>query len=349
MSGGASSIVLRLFRQRLVDSTFLFLFLILLLLLPSPNLEAEALFFGSSDSTAAKEVDPEIKDLPHLSPHPDDNLVVGADGFDQKAFLGSENEVNSFTEMSQEDKVKGIKSLIKKIDTDKNGTISKEELNKWILHSVTTLKDEEAKRMFPNYDYDEDGKFSRNDHLYSVFGFEPTEEEIKQGVPGAEGSVEDHLYQMELFRLSDADDNGELSFPEFLAFFRPEDFERTRQLETRHLLKLHDADADGALDLKEFLKAELHEEDPKEWIDIETDRFHNVWDKDGDGFLRNDEVIGWAMPTNEEVASEETVHLFGVADGDNDGNLSVDEILQHLDTFAGSQATNYGKHLQDEL
>ena len=31
---------------------------------------------------------------------------------------------------------------------------------------LRTLKDEEAKRMFPNYDYDEDGKFSRNDHLY---------------------------------------------------------------------------------------------------------------------------------------------------------------------------------------
>ena len=73
MSGGASSIVLRLFRQRLVDSTFLFLlFLLLLLLLPSRNLEAEALFFGSSDSAAPKEVDPEIKDL--VSPSLDEPI-----------------------------------------------------------------------------------------------------------------------------------------------------------------------------------------------------------------------------------------------------------------------------------
>ena len=36
---------------------------------------------------------------PHLDPHPDDNLTVGADGFDQKAFLGSEEEAQLLSGM----------------------------------------------------------------------------------------------------------------------------------------------------------------------------------------------------------------------------------------------------------
>ena len=55
------------------------------------------------------------------------------------------------------------------------------------------------------------------------------------------------------------------------------------------------------------------------------------------------------MPSNDEVAREETEHLMGVADDNKDAQLSVDEIIKHLDTFAGSQATNYGQHFKDEL
>lgn len=311
----------------------------------------DGLFFGSDAQEDEDDGEPpeEAHDLPHLDPHPDDNLTVGADGFDQKAFLGSEEEAQLYTGKDREEQEKMLRALIPKMDEDGNGAITKTELTKWIAHSVNTLKNQEAKNRFADHDYNEDGKFGWNDHLYSVFGFEPSEEELKKGIPGAEDTKEEHEHQLELFRVADVDHNKELSYEEFKAFFRPEDYPHTQELEIKNILRQFDADKDGGLNLNEFIKAELHDDDDKEWIKIETDRFNNNWDKNKDGVLKGAEIVSWWMPSNDEVAREETEHLFGVADDNKDAQLSVDEIIKHLDTFAGSQATNYGQHFKDEL
>lgn len=48
-----------------------------------------------------------------------------------------------------------------------------------------------------------------------------------------------------------------------------------------------------------------------------------------------------------DVASEEVDHLFGTADNDHDDRLSYDEILNNHDVFVGSEATDFGDHLQN--
>lgn len=56
-----------------------------------------------------------------------------------------------------------------------------------------------------------------------------------------------------------------------------------------------------------------------------------------------------------EIAEEEVLHLFSVSDDDDNNVLSFEEIVDHHDTFVGSEATDYGDHLhnihqfQDEL
>ena len=40
-------------------------------------------------------------------------------------------------------------------------------------------------------------------------------------------------------------------------------------------------------------------------------------------------------------------HLFAASDDDHDNRLSFDEILEHYDTFVGSEATDYGDYLHD--
>jgi len=291
----------------------------------------------------------EAEDMPHLSPHPDDDLDLGAEGFDQKAFAGSEEEAKSFDDMDYEEKVKGLTKLYTKIDVDKDQKMTVMELENWVHNSIKNLKVEEANRQYKDHDYDNDGKFSFKDHLHSEFGSEPTAEELEKGVPGAEGDKEEHKYRLDLFKVCDLDKNDELSAEEFQAFSRPEDFKHTQVLETSRILREHDANKDGALDVKEFLKAELHEDDPKDWIVVETERFHSKWDLNKDGVLKDDEIRAWQMPSNEEIAKEEVVHLFGVADENEDKILTLEEIIKHHDTFGGSQATNYGQHVVDEL
>lgn len=44
---------------------------------------------------------------------------------------------------------------------------------------------------------------------------------------------------------------------------------------------------------------------------------------------------------------QETEHLISKADKDNDGRLSIDEIVSESDLFVGSEATNHGESLID--
>jgi len=71
------------------------------------------------------------------------------------------------------------------------------------------------------------------------------------------------------------------------------------------------------------------------------------WILDRDGVLNRQEIISWVLPSNEEIADEETSHLFAAADDDHDEVLSLEEILEHHDTFVGSEATDYGDHLHN--
>lgn len=47
------------------------------------------------------------------------------------------------------------------------------------------------------------------------------------------------------------------------------------------------------------------------------------------------------------MATDEVDHLFAAADEDHDDRLSYDEIVNNHDIFVGSEATDYGDHLQN--
>lgn len=49
-----------------------------------------------------------------------------------------------------------------------------------------------------------------------------------------------------------------------------------------------------------------------------------------------------------EVAEEEVDHLFVGADDDHDDRLGYDEIIANYDLFVGSEATDYGNHLNED-
>ena len=76
-------------------------------------------------------------------------------------------------------------------------------------------------------------------------------------------------------------------------------------------------------------------------------RFDDDLDKDKDGSLNDAEIIAWAIPDNNEVATDEVNHLFAGADEDIDGLLAASEIIKNHDLFVGSEATDYGKHLNN--
>lgn len=85
----------------------------------------------------------------------------------------------------------------------------------------------------------------------------------------------------------------------------------------------------------------------KDWVVVEKDRFEHDYDKNKDGKLDKDEMRGWLVPDIKQNAKDETNHLFENADKNKDNLLSIDEIVDQHDLFVGSEATNYGDHLEN--
>lgn len=85
---------------------------------------------------------------------------------------------------------------------------------------------------------------------------------------------------------------------------------------------------------------------------MEKDRFEKDYDKNKDGVLDRDEMRAWLIPDVMQTSVEEMEHLFTEADKNKDNRLSYDEITDEYRLFVGSEATNYGEHLdnmRDEL
>lgn len=60
-------------------------------------------------------------------------------------------------------------------------------------------------------------------------------------------------------------------------------------------------------------------------------------------------------PNHSDVATDEVDHLFASADDNHDDRLAHKEIIEHSETFVGSEATDFGEqlhelgHIGDEL
>jgi Ca2+-binding EF-hand superfamily protein len=150
----------------------------------------------------------------------------------------------------------------------------------------------------------------------------------------------------EMFAAADLDKDGFLSISEHILFHSPEESAVMLPIILSQTLRDKDKNKDGLINFQEFIGDNAKNHD-KEWLVTEKEKFDHDFDKDGDGFLNHIEILSWIVPSNEQVATEEVDHLFAASDDDHDDRLSYDEILEKYDVFVGSEATDYGDHLQN--
>ncbi|MCL4110292.1 UNVERIFIED_CONTAM: hypothetical protein GTU68_006569 [Idotea baltica] len=266
--------------------------------------------------------------------------------FDHESILGSVKEAEEFDDLPPAEAKRRLEILLKKMDRNKDISIDQKELHSWILRSFRMLSEEESEERMEEVDEDEDGVVTWEEYISETYGIKDPED-----IPlleGTEREDEQKLLQedRQLFNAADENLDGRLNAKEFLAFSHPEEDPKMLPVILQQTLDDKDGDKDGIISFQEFIGDKGKDHD-KEWLLSEKDKFDHEYDKDGDGVLTRNEILGWVVPSNEDIASDEVDHLFASSDDDGDGLLSFAEILTHHEIFVGSEATDYGDHLQN--
>lgn len=267
--------------------------------------------------------------------------------FDHEAILGSRETAESFDHLSPTEAKIRLKELAEKMDKDHDGFINKKELTEWILKSFRKLTEEEANEQMEDDDVNEDGKISWEEHKSETYGIYNDNELTPD-------TDENSDYQMlrndeQLFKKADVNNDGYLDKSEFPAFTHPEEFKHMHDILYEQTMHKKDKNKDGYLSLEEYMinsNGRISSSNSEDYI-VEKDRFDNDYDKDQDGKLNKEEVLLWLVPNNNDIAEGEADHLIESSDINKDGKLSIQEILDHHEIFVGSEATDFGEHLQN--
>lgn len=267
--------------------------------------------------------------------------------YDHEAFLGE--EAKTFDQLSPEESQKRLRIIFKKIDADNDGFISHIELKDWIRYTQQKYMRDNVHRSWKMHNPENKEKLSWEEYSNLVYGFmkgvDPKELEKDH-----EGITYKGLYERDRRRwyTADADLDNMLTKDEFLAFLHPEETPRMRDLVVLEALEDIDKDKDGKISLSEYIGDMYqgeNENDKPQWVLDEMEHFSRQRDKDGDGFLDEDEVKDWIVPQGFDHADAEARHLILEADKNQDQKLSEEEVIEKYDVFVGSQATDFGEVL----
>ncbi|XP_023930230.1 calumenin-B-like [Lingula anatina] len=285
----------------------------------------------------------------HLPRSNDDHYTEGIHNadFDHEAVIGRKNLEEEFDQLPPEEAKERLGKLVDKMDQDKDGFVTKEELILWIVNSFRTLDEEDAESKFLEHDSNEDKYVSWEEYIRGSYNYAPKEIEDLKKEPNEDNEhILESLQIDEIkFAAADQDKNNLLDENEYAAFLHPYDYKHMTDAEVAVTLLSLDKDKNGELSFQEFLG---DEETSKESEIVEKDNFAEL-DKNKDGVLDNEELKAWVSPDNEEAAQREAEHLISESDVDKDGKVTKDEIVAQHELWVGSQATDYGEHLHEEL
>ncbi|KAK2859276.1 hypothetical protein Q5P01_003896 [Channa striata] len=262
------------------------------------------------------------------------------DDKNHEAFLGPD-EAKTFEQLPPEESRRRLGVIVDKIDTNRDGSVSEDELKLWIRHSQQKHVVDSVERQWNDFDLNHDGQITWDEYknvTYSSF------------LDGPQTDLDYNYTQMLLrderrFRV--ADRNGDLAADkhEFSAFLHPEHHEYMKDIVVQETIEDIDKNGDGFIDLKEYIgdlyNAEEGEQEP-EWLESERQQFSEFRDKNNDGKMDREETLDWILPSDYDHADAEAKHLLNESDANKDGKLTKKEILDKYEVFVGSQVTDFG-------
>ncbi|KAK3883122.1 hypothetical protein Pcinc_012550 [Petrolisthes cinctipes] len=299
----------------------------------------------------AKPADEEKKSRVHDEKLSDESHFLNDEhnpDYDHEAFLG-EDEARTFDQLTPEESKDRLSKIVDKIDSDKDGLVTEKELHNWIEYTQKRYINDDVKRQWLTINPENKDTMYWLEYKKGVYGFidnmEPGDlDDDNEGMTYIEMVMRDERR----WEAADGNDDGALTIEEFTDFLHPEEAEHMRSIVVTETVEDIDKDKDGKISLNEYIgdmyRGEEGEVEPS-WVSNEREQFREFRDKDGNGYLDQEEVKSWIIPADYNHAEAESKHLIYEADNNGDQVLSKDEILEKYDVFVGSQATDFGEAL----
>ncbi|KAJ8245650.1 hypothetical protein GJAV_G00273000 [Gymnothorax javanicus] len=263
--------------------------------------------------------------------------------YDHDAFLGQE-DAKTFDQLTPEESKERLGMIVDKIDADKDGYVTEEELKAWIKKAQKKYIYDNVDRQWKDFDLNADGVIAWEEYKNVTYGTYLEDPDPDDGFNYKQMMSRDERR----FRKADKDGNLIADKEEFTAFLHPEEYEYMKDIVVSETMEDIDKNGDGLIDLDEYIGDMYnHEGDAQEpeWVKTEREQFVEFRDKNRDGKMDKEETMDWILPSDYDHAEAEAKHLVYESDSDKDGRLTKEEIVNKYDLFVGSQATDFGEAL----
>jgi len=304
--------------------------------------------------------------------------VFGSEEYDHDAILGEEDS-DMFESLPQEEAKLRFNKIFSKMDSNDDDMLTRAELGSWIRYVTSKYVQKEVDEQFSETDENNDGKLSWKEiekaNYQELVNFEEAERngsdlnldpedleerKIKSEMAKNLGQEQQRKRDERRFRYADINNDKFLSEEEFGMFLHPEEFKRMRDILVTEVIEDIDLDKDGRISEEEYLKDMWNDDtfdevsrDPTKdendvlrapsWVGEESTTFRELYDEDKDGYLDRKEISVWLIGDEDDNVDNEVDHLFKEADDDKNNFLSRHEVVvEHMDIFVGSQATEFG-------
>ena len=214
----------------------------------------------------------------------------------------------------------------------------------WLIsHSFFLLFPAEVAKAFVTVDKDQSG-YASWEEFALWFKRNPAKQHGKK-------SLED---QREEWSVADSNHDTMLDRHEFECFRHPELCKETLRQLTRDVIKNLDKDSDGKLTEEEYIapppgQVEEGFQDYEDKFNAQRKREFVAVDVDKDGIATEEELKVFLNPRNHIHAKTEAEELIDAADDNDDGRLSVEEVLKHQDLFEQSKLMDVGETFHNDF
>ncbi|KAE8281176.1 Calumenin-A Precursor [Larimichthys crocea] len=221
--------------------------------------------YGSSKPTEKKDRVHHQEPLSHLE-HDDSKNH----DYDHEAFLGQE-DAKTFDSLSPEESTRRLGIIVDKIDSNKDGFVSENEMKVWINNAHKKHIYNSVESQWKDFDMNNDGLISWNEYKNVTYGsylvetmedidkngdgFIDLQEYIGDMYASQEGTEDPEWVVSERQQFSefrDKNKDGKMDKEETMDWILPSDYDHA-EAEAKHLMHESDANQDGKLSKQEIL------------------------------------------------------------------------------------------------